>query len=394
MAKVRFNGEGTYYHDVKRNNWQFKLVLGYSEDGKPIRKTFYGKSREEAKVKGDKALAELNGQRVSVSPDMKLGDWLTVYIESYKSGAVQDKWRDQLNLLANKVPPYLSNKKVAEITPIELQRAVNDFGITKSQGYTNKYRVLLKSALCEAVENGIISKNPATKITTPKKPSKPRRAYGLEEAKIILQYAPEYDNIAIATAVVALLLTGIRRGELLGLMWSDIDKDTLHIRRGVYMQGNKPTVEDYRAKTRSSIRDVPLVESLKNMLDKLPRKSLYIFSDSKGGLMDVSNFTREYNKLFAYLNTRKPIFKLSPHCLRHTYATLSLDSGANLRTVQLLLGHTDPKTTARYTHPDEDAKRLSASLLLDLLSPCGGSAVQVRYRPPAETLEPRRFKRS
>ncbi|MDR0325027.1 MAG: site-specific integrase [Oscillospiraceae bacterium] len=208
------------------------------------------------------------------------------------------------------------------------------------------------------------------------KPTKPRRAYSLAEASIILQYAPEYDNKIIAAAVITLLLTGIRRGELLGLMWSDIDGDTLHIQRGVYMQGNKPAVEDYRAKTRSSIRDVPLISIVKSAIEALPRKSLYIFPDSKGGLMDVSNFTREYNKLFAYINTRKKLFKLSPHCLRHTYATLSLDSGANLRTVQLLLGHTDPKTTARYTHPDEDAKRHSAMLLIDHLSGSRGSKTQ------------------
>jgi integrase len=368
MPKIRINGEGTLHHYKSRGLWQYRLVLGYGEDGKPIRKSFYNKDPHIAREKGQRFLAELNGQKLSVSPDMKLGDWLTLYIESYKSGAVQDKWKDQLALFAGNVPLTLRNKKVTDITPIELQKAVNDFGLTKSQSYTNQYRVLLKSSLGEAVENGIITKNPASKLTTPKKPPKPRRAYGLEEAKIILHYAPMYGNLIISAAVMTLLLTGIRRGEMLGLMWNDIDGDTLHIRRGVYMQGNKPVVEDYRAKTRSSIRDIPLLPMLRDIINALPRKSLYIFTDSIGGLIDVSNFTREYNKLFDFINTHKPIFRLSPHCLRHTYATLSLDSGANLRTVQLLLGHTDPKTTARYTHPDEDAKRAAALIFAERLS--------------------------
>ena len=61
------------------------------------------------------------------------------------------------------------------------------------------------------------------------------------------------------------------------------------------------------------------------------------------------------------------IFILSPHCLRHTYATLALESGIDIRYVQTLLGHADPKTTARYTHPDMEALHQSSIRLVRLL---------------------------
>ncbi len=369
MAKIRINGEGTLHKYSDRNLWQYRLVLGHDENGKPIRKSFYHKDPHIAREKGQKALAELNGQKVSVSPDMKLGDWLTAYIKGYKKGAIRDKSYDQCLKLRDHLPEHLLNKKTCNITPVELQTAVNDFAKTKSKSYALKMKILLKSAFLQAIENGICTKNPTTKLTVPDKAQKPREAYTAEEAKIILTYAPQYENKTIATAVIALLLTGIRRGELCGLRWTDIDKDILHIRRGVFLKDGKPAVEEYQAKTIESLRDVPIIPALKRLFCGMPKDNDYIFHDSKGNLIDPSNFMREYNKLIAFISSKhnKGLRRLSPHCLRHTFATLTLDTGADLRTVQLLLGHTDPKTTAIYTHPDEAKKRASTMAYYDKL---------------------------
>jgi integrase len=365
MAKVRYNGEGTYYHDTKRNNWQYKLVLGYGEDGKPIRKTFYGKSREEAKAKGNKALAELNGQRVSVSPDMKLGDWLMMYINNYKIGTVQDYWIDQLKRISRKVPISLQRKKVSDITPIELQKTINDFSKAYSFSYTEKFKIFICGAFREAVENGLCMKNPTNKLFVPPKPEKPRESYTSTEASIILRHINNYKYKIYSIGAGILLLTGIRRGEMLGLRWSDIDSEILHIRRGVYLQDGRPITEEYRAKTAKSIRSVPLLPEAKKLLDTLPKRGEYIFSNTTGGLIEPHNFNRGYFNFLEHINKTEPLRRLTPHCLRHTCATLSLEAGANLRTVQLLLGHTDPKTTAQYTHPNQSALTMSARMLFN-----------------------------
>ena len=351
VSKKRANGEGAYYHNRSRKQWQYRLFLG------PCRRTFYGRTQAEARMKGLKALENHNRQ----SPPVTLGTWLALYIDSYKKGTCQNRWVTALKRLSACVPPEMLARPVSAVLPIELQKTINDFSARMSQSYTHKLTVLLKGAFSAAVENGLCVKSPAARLTTPRKPPKPRRAYSAEEAARILKYAPLYERRTMATAVVLLLLTGIRRGEMLGLMWGDIGGDTLHIRRGVYLQDNKPAVQEWRAKTRSSIRDVPIVPPLMELLDALPRGGPFIFPDANGNLINPNNFTREYNRLMAFIARHEPLERLSPHCLRHTYATLSLEAGANLRTVQQLLGHVDPKTTALYAHPS-DAEMRAASL--------------------------------
>lgn len=80
--------------------------------------------------------------------------------------------------------------------------------------------------------------------------------------------------------------------------------------------------------------------------------------------MSPRNFSRDYVRFFRMMQEAEPdVPLLSPHCCRHTFATLSLAAGANLRTVQQLLGHTSIQTTARYTHPDMQVMRTAVEEL-------------------------------
>lgn len=158
----------------------------------------------------------------------------------------------------------------------------------------------------------------------------------------------------------------MRRGELLGLMWSDIEDTVIHIRRAVYLKDGVPTVEDGIAKTYSSIRDILIDKGLADLIWAVPKRGLYVFAAYSGRIMNPRNFERSYDTFFEALRQEHPeVRRLSIHCCRHTFATLSQRNGASIRAVQLILGHTSIKTTAIYSHPDMEELQAASESFRD-----------------------------
>ena len=202
------------------------------------------------------------------------------------------------------------------------------------------------------MDNGLCSKNPTRHLKAPRIAETPRDSFTLEETKLILGYIVSCDSSRIATAVMTLLLTGLRRGELLGLKWKDIDNCSLTVNRSVFLEELNPTVLEHQAKTAASLRTVPLLPEVAHRIQALPRYGDFVFSTKSGTIWHPRNFSRDYASFFERLREVEPSVRyLSPHACRHTFATLMNQSCSDIRTVQLLLGHTDIKTTSRYTHP-------------------------------------------
>ena len=252
---------------------------------------------------------------------------------------------------------------------MDLQVFFNEFARASSKSYMDKMRVLIHSLFCDALDNGLCSRDPSKRLRIPHVSEHPRESFTMEEVSRIIGFAWGYPNVKIGTAVLTLLLTGLRRGELLGLKWSDLTDDTLTINRAVFVEHNRPCVQEHLAKTAGSLRTIPLLPELSYRLHALPQTSLYVFGTRNGTLMNPRNFSRDYDRFFQLLREVEPdVRKLSPHCCRHTFATLSLATGANLRTVQQLLGHTNIQTTARYTHPDLLVMKQAVADLKDSIS--------------------------
>lgn len=271
---------------------------------------------------------------------------------------MRDSSYHQLELLERLIPEDIKSLPMTEIRPMQLQAFFNSFAETASKSYMDKMRVMVNALFVEAIENDYCSKNPMRTVKIPHVAERQREAFSMDDVKIILRYAIGYSSRRIAVAIMTLLLTGLRRGELLGLKWTDLTVNALTVNRAVYIKDGKPYVEEHQAKTASSLRTVPLVPELSHMIHTLPKCGEFIFGTRTGKLMHPRNFSRDYDCFFKHLHEDEPdIKRLSPHCCRHTFATLSLVSGGDIRTIQEILGHTDIKTTARYTHPDIDAMR-------------------------------------
>lgn len=301
---------------------------------------------------------------------MTLGEWIPRYLRSYKWNTIRPDSYYTLELVVSKIPDSLRAMDLCDIKPMHLQEFVNAFGCTASKSYMDKMHVMLNGLFAAAVDNELCERNSAARLKYPRIKEQPRETFTKEEVQKILAFAMVYDKQRIGVAVMTLLLTGLRRGELLGLKETDITDNTLSVNRAVYLENHKARVIEHEAKTESSLRTVPLLPELSYRLHHLPHKGEFLFSTKSGTLLHPRNFTRDYDAFFCQLREAEPsVRRLSPHCCRHTFATLTRESGADIRVVQELLGHADIKTTARYSHAylnemDAAVKKLHDAILL------------------------------
>ena len=299
---------------------------------------------------------------------MTLREWIPLYLDFYKRNTIKDNSFYMLELLVKHIPPDLSEKELTDILPMHIQRFYNSFANGRSKSYMDKMRVLMKSLFDTAMDNDYCTKNPTERVRVPHIRETPREAFTVEEVRVILDFAMHYENQRTGVAIMTLLLTGIRRGELLGLKQDDITDTTLTVNRAVFLSHNHVCVEEHEAKTEHSLRTVPLLPELAFRLQKLPHKGEFLFSTKNGTLLHPRNFSRDYDVFFKRLRDAEPSVRhLSPHCCRHTFATLTRESGADLRVVQELLGHTDIKTTARYSHANLTSMENAVQNLRDLI---------------------------
>lgn len=301
---------------------------------------------------------------------MTLREWIPMWMVAYKLGTIKEGSYHQLELLARYFPNDLMDMELEEIKPMHLQKFVNAFSVNASKSYMDKMRVMLHELFSDAVDNDYIVRDPSAKLRIPRVIEKPRQSFTEAEVQKIVPFAMRYTHRRIAVAVLVLLFTGLRRGELLGLKWEDVTEDSLSVRRGVFQEGGKAVVEDFKAKTSKSLRTVPLLPEVAHLVQTLPKCGDYIFGTKTGTIWHPRNFSRDYAAFFKALRLEYPeVRALSPHSCRHTFATLTMDSGADVRIVQLLLGHTDINTTARYTHPDMNIMQKAVSEMRNTLFP-------------------------
>lgn len=299
---------------------------------------------------------------------MTLGEWIPQYLMSYKLNIIRPDSYYTLELVVRQIPQELKEMELTDILPMHLQRFYNEFGQRVSKSYMDKMRVFINALFEAAIDNDFCVKNPAARLKVPHIKEKPREAFTLEEVCIILNYAMCYENQRTGVAVMTLLLTGIRRGELLGLKREDVADNVLTINRAVFLEHNKARVIEHEAKTDKSLRTVPLLPELAYRLQHLPHKGEYLFGTKNGTLLNPRNFTRDYDTFFRHLREAEPsVRRLSPHCCRHTFATLTREHGADIRIVQELLGHSDIKTTARYSHANISSMRMAVTGLKDAI---------------------------
>lgn len=241
------------------------------------------------------------------------------------------------------------------------------------------YHRFLSSMLQTAVYWQLIPENPCARVKAPRSDTQ-EAAFLDEEAAARMVQALDGEPPLYRTAILLLLNTGLRRGELCALRWEDVDleKGTLRICRNAVYLPHRGIVMD-TPKTRTSVRVIRLPASCIPMLrsyrafqaeqrlsvgDQWEDQDL-VFTAWNGAPLRPDSLTRWFSQFV----TRHDLPKVSLHGLRHTNATLLIAAGVNLRTVSGRLGHSRAATTANiYAHAIQSADAAAAEILDDVLS--------------------------
>lgn len=368
MSKKRGAGEGSITQR-KDGMWQGAITIGRNKNGTQKRKYFYGKTRAEVSKKITAAAKELQeGTFVDSSSGTTVKQWMNHWLWTYKRNDLKQTTFEQYEVLLRKhLYPDLGNGKLSELTTDKLQKLYNEM---KEGGLSAKtirtLNVVLHAGLKQAMWNGLIYKNITEQIVLPRDEYKEMRVLSREEQDKLIA---TIKNDRMGAAILFSLMTGVRRGELLSLKWSDVDmnKRMLFVRRTVNRVKNygdgvgKTMLVISDTKTAKSRRVIPIVDSLFDLLqrhknaqdrEKALAGELYednglVFATEIGRLIDPGNFNRTFERMIK----RAGIEHANLHSLRHTFATRSLEAGMNIKIVQELMGHSSMSVTADvYSH--------------------------------------------
>lgn len=315
-----------------------------------------------------KALSERASGIVYDDENITVGEYLDRWLEDVVRGTVRESTfsRDEY-LVRNHIKPALERRKLRKLSALDLQRLYRnrvDSGLSGST--VQKIHHVMHKALAQAVRWDLIPRNPADSVTPPTPTLKEMRPLSVPEARRLLE-AARGDRLE-AFYVLALHI-GMRRGELLGLKWADVDLDTstIRVRRTLTRTENGKRVALGEPKTKKSRRTVRLTPVATDALgrhrarqaeEKLKAGELYadqdlVFADEGGGLINPSNLRQ---RSFASLLRRAfgedgDATRITFHDLRHTCASLLFQRNVHPKFVQELLGHASVAITLdTYSH--------------------------------------------
>lgn len=358
------NGEGSVWQVERKGKpyYRASVVIGKNSDGNPIRKTFSGYKKSEVVEKMHKALYEVKNNIFTSEDNITFGQFFKGWIFDFKRNEVSSNTFAEYEVCyRTKIESYeIADIKLKEITPSSLQKHFNTLLNNEklSINCIKKVHVKIKACLQFAVIQNIILRNPIIAVTLPKIRNEEKyKVFSKEEQKLIIN---QLGNDVIDKVILTGFFTGLRLGEILALQWSDIEDGILKISRqyqkniDVIDVGVKKLSYVFKElKTEKSKRDIPLTKNIIELFSKMDKKNQLIFCAKDGKPIERKRPTRRLNKLCRDLN----IVERSFHSVRHTYATRMFELDIPVKTVQVLLGHSEIATTMDiYTHVMTDKK--------------------------------------
>ena len=380
MAKKRANGEGSI-RKRKDGRWEGRYTAGHDpETGKAIYKNVLGRSQAEVKEKLRQAIGETRALDIAKAGKYTVGEWMEVWFQDYAKIKVRpSSHQTYQGYIQNHIRPNIGDISLEKLTSLDLQKfykkllaqgrvdRVEAKGQPKglSAKTVRNIHQILSSALKLAQEQRLILTNPAEGCALPRVEHQEMKTLTTVQLASFFREASESGVFELYYLELA---TGLRRGELLGLKWEDIDleRGDLRVRRQVSRINGE--VVEAPLKTKNAYRTLPLAEDAISVLKEQRRKvgnSPWVFPSPNGGPISPDSVLHMLHRVLK----RAGLPKVRFHDLRHTFATLALQNGVDVKTVSGMLGHFSAGFTLdTYAHITSAAQRQAAKTMENILS--------------------------
>lgn len=286
--------------------------------------------------------------------DYSFRDWVFVYLDSFASRRLKPSTFDSYKRYAKHIDII---KPLSKLDTIDLQMVINKMVDSGLKASTVKHTAtVMRLSVLKAEQLGLCRRATWYGVELPPADPLTAEAFTESEYRDIVHDCLYYPGV-YSDAFLFLLNTGIRVGELIALQrFTDFDlKNKTITINGTYYNG-----KIYPPKTRASVRTVPLNSQAYNIILRQNVSNNFIFTNSNGSVINY----RSMLECYRYLLKRCGIPQCGMHKLRHTFATRLLNAGADIKTIQTLLGHSSSSITMNYyLHPDIEHLRGVVNLL-------------------------------
>ena len=377
--KRRPQGDGTIR---KRSDgrWEARIIVGHKNDGSPMYKSAFAKTQKSA-LKQLHQLIELY-RDVDLTEDcrMTLGEWLDKWLDEYMIFTIRESTLDSYRaMVKNQVKPFIGGKQIASLTTADMQKFYNKIkkegrvrehpihGKTLADSMVRGVHMMLHEALDTAVKERLIAKNPTNGTTVPKCNYPEKQILGDSQLDTFLEAikGEEYWDTFFYVEV----MTGLRRGEICGLKWQDInfEENKLQVKRSVSVKkGGGVSIGE--TKTETGVRSILMPPSVAEVLQNRKQRAIteWVFPNFMHPEQPISPATA-YRKLKIILkHAGLPLIRF--HDLRHTFATHATHGGVDPKTLAGILGHTNASFTLdTYTHVTSDMQKAASNIVGNIM---------------------------
>ena len=379
MAKRRPQGDGTIR---KRSDgrWEARIIIGHKNDGTPMYKSAFAKTQKSALKQLHQLLDLYRDVDLTEECRMTLGEWMDKWLDEYMIFAIRESTVDSYRgMVNNQVKPFIGNKQLASLTTADVQKFYNKIkkegrvrehpvhGKMLADSMVRSVHMMLHEALDMAVKERLMAKNPTNGTTIPKCNYPEKQILGDNQLETFLEAirGQEYWCDFFYVEV----MTGLRRGEICGLKWQDIDfeENKLRVKRSVSVKrGGGVNIGE--TKTETGVRCIEMPPSVAELLKNRKQSAIteWVFPAFLNPEQPIHP-QAAYRKLKVILkNAELPLIRF--HDLRHTFATHATQGGVDPKTLAGILGHTNASFTLdTYTHVTSDMQKSASAIVGNMM---------------------------